>query len=150
MEDGLDTETARSDELVRPGPIHRVSHLDFTTNHCRVRSLNCAAGTKLLDEAHQVCLVFARYTHTAVKFPRNDGKGHYAGYLYRPDLETTGARIRSQSDIDISIERGSEPRAIHLRMETRNHLDLLESSAENPDRPTRRVGSCALINQRRP
>ena len=92
--------------------------------------MNCAAGTKLLNKAQQVCLVSARYTHTAIKFSRNDGKGHYARYLYGPVLETTGARLRSQSDIDISIERGSEPRAIHLCMKTRNHLDLLE--AANP------------------
>jgi hypothetical protein len=92
--------------------------------------LNCAAGAKLLNKAQQVCLVFARYTHAAIKFARNDGKGHYARYLYGPDLETAGARLRSQPDIDISLERGSEPRAIHLCMETGNHLDLLE--AANP------------------
>ena len=92
--------------------------------------MNCAAGTKLLNKAHQVCLVSARYTQAAIKFSRNDGKGYYARYLYGPVLETTGARLRSQPDVDISFERNSEPRAIHLCVKTRNHLDLLQ--ATNP------------------
>jgi hypothetical protein len=92
--------------------------------------LNCAAGTKFLNKAHQVCLVFASYTHTAIKISRKDGKGHYARNFYGPHLEATGTRLRSQSDIDISIERSSESGAIHLCMETGNHFDLLK--AANP------------------
>jgi hypothetical protein len=117
-------------QLFCPRPKHVASYLDFTANYSGVCSLNCASGSKFLYKAHKVCLVFARYTHSAIKFSRNDGKAHYPRYLYGPDLETAGARLRSQTDIDIGIERGSEQRAIHLCMETRNDLDLLE--AANP------------------